>query len=80
MFYDSPEQIKLTNIDVSFNILPETNTEALLSFQKFNIPNLHITSAFRLIQSDHKIINTNISKKPVLVRKHRGNYRKYTVA
>ena len=68
------------NTQVCFNIQEGTSPTYLYFFQKFTLPNYHLFSAFRLIQPTDKNLSNNNVKKSEIVRKHRGNYRKYTVA
>ena len=49
-------------------------------FDKFKLPSYFLTTAFRLYRQPSSPQGHSHHKKPDIVRKHRGNYRKYTVA
>lgn len=64
----------------TFNIQQSTDETDHKFFDKFKLHGLRVLSAFRLIDSLTQTNSGNPSKKPEIIRKHRGNYRKYTVA
>jgi hypothetical protein len=49
-------------------------------FDKFKLPDYKLSSAFRLCQPFSQTNHSLATKKAAIIRKHRGNYRKYTVA
>jgi hypothetical protein len=64
----------------SFDIRLPLDSPGVKFFEKFKHPDYELFSAFRLLSQ----INSNgayaTSRKEQIARKHRGNYRKYTVS
>ncbi len=68
-------------IDVpSFDIRNLPDSPGIKFFDKFKHPDYQTRSAFRLLQPLNSKYNFSNPKKQEIIRKHRGNYRKYTVA
>jgi hypothetical protein len=63
-----------------FDIRIYPDSPGIKFFEKFKHPDYQTFSAFRLLQPIGMAASSSTSKKSEIVRKHRGNYRKYTVS
>ena len=74
-----PEGLHQFDLLTTLSLPPSTSHNASF-FDKFKHPAYRLSTAFRLCDSSSPAQSHSHPKRSEIIRKHRGNYRKYTVA